>query len=101
MSRIYRDSSKTLLIATHRLEEATNLCNKVLVDRPGTPAGFRSHGGRDCRRRDAFRNITGAMWRRRRAMMLLLHKAWAFIVPRLPYRIRLQGELSACALSNR
>ena len=29
MSRIHRDSRKTLLIATHRLEEAIKLCNKV------------------------------------------------------------------------
>lgn len=31
MSRIHGDSRKTLLIATHRLEEAVKLCNKVLV----------------------------------------------------------------------
>jgi ABC-2 type transport system ATP-binding protein len=31
MNRIYSDSRKTLLIATHRLEEAIKLCNKVLV----------------------------------------------------------------------
>lgn len=31
MARIYKDSAKTLLIATHRLEEAMKLCNKVLV----------------------------------------------------------------------
>jgi ABC-2 type transport system ATP-binding protein len=31
LSRIHRDSQKTLLIATHRLEEAVTLCNKVLV----------------------------------------------------------------------
>jgi ABC-2 type transport system ATP-binding protein len=31
LSRIYKDSRKTLLIATHRLEEAIKLCNKVLI----------------------------------------------------------------------
>lgn len=31
MDRIHRDSLKTLLIATHRLEEAIKLCNKVLI----------------------------------------------------------------------
>jgi ABC-2 type transport system ATP-binding protein len=31
LSRIYQDSRKTLLIATHRLEEAIKLCNKVLI----------------------------------------------------------------------
>jgi ABC-2 type transport system ATP-binding protein len=31
MSRIHQDSRKTLLIATHRLEEAIRLCNKVVV----------------------------------------------------------------------
>jgi ABC-2 type transport system ATP-binding protein len=31
MARLYRDSGKTLLIATHRLEEAIKLCNKVLI----------------------------------------------------------------------
>ena len=31
LSRIHKHSQKTLLIATHRLEEAVKLCNKVLV----------------------------------------------------------------------
>jgi ABC-2 type transport system ATP-binding protein len=31
LSRIHKDSHKTLLIATHRLEEAVKLCNKILV----------------------------------------------------------------------
>jgi ABC-2 type transport system ATP-binding protein len=31
MSRVYQDSRRTLLIATHRLEEAMVLCNKVLI----------------------------------------------------------------------
>jgi ABC-2 type transport system ATP-binding protein len=31
MARLYRDSGKTLLIATHRFEEALKLCNKVLI----------------------------------------------------------------------
>jgi ABC-2 type transport system ATP-binding protein len=31
MSRIYEGSRKTLLIATHRVEEAMQLCNKVVV----------------------------------------------------------------------
>jgi ABC-2 type transport system ATP-binding protein len=31
LSRIYEGSRKTLLIATHRLEEAMKLCNKVVV----------------------------------------------------------------------
>lgn len=31
LNRIHEDSRKTLLIATHRLEEAVTLCNKVLV----------------------------------------------------------------------
>jgi ABC-2 type transport system ATP-binding protein len=31
LSRIHSDSRKTLLIATHRLEDATRLCNKVMV----------------------------------------------------------------------
>ena len=40
MSRVYRDSGKTLLIATHRLEEALKLCNKVLVINSGRIAAF-------------------------------------------------------------
>ncbi len=31
MDRVYQDARKTLLIATHRLEEAIKLCNKVMV----------------------------------------------------------------------
>jgi ABC-2 type transport system ATP-binding protein len=31
LSRIYQDSGKTLLIATHRLDEAMNLCNKIVI----------------------------------------------------------------------
>jgi ABC-2 type transport system ATP-binding protein len=31
MSRIYQNSGRTLLIATHRVEEALKLCNKVLI----------------------------------------------------------------------
>jgi ABC-2 type transport system ATP-binding protein len=42
MSRIYRDSGKTLLIATHRPEEAMLLCNKVLVIDKGCARAFAS-----------------------------------------------------------
>lgn len=42
MSRIYGDSGKTLLIATHRLEEAVKLCNKVLIIDRGYAQAFRS-----------------------------------------------------------
>jgi ABC-2 type transport system ATP-binding protein len=40
MHRIYRDSRKTLLIATHRLEEAMRLCNKVLLINKGRLIAF-------------------------------------------------------------
>jgi len=40
LGRIYRDSRKTLLIATHRMEEAIKLCNKVLVIDNGRLKGF-------------------------------------------------------------
>jgi ABC-2 type transport system ATP-binding protein len=40
MSRIHQNSRKTLLIATHRLEEAVKLCNKVLVIDKGRVKGF-------------------------------------------------------------
>lgn len=40
LSRIYRQSNKTLLIATHRLEEAMKLCNKVLVIDEGRLKAF-------------------------------------------------------------
>ena len=42
MSRIYKDSRKTLLIATHRLEEAIKLCNKILIVDKGRVRAFRS-----------------------------------------------------------
>ena len=38
--RIYNSSHRTLLIATHRIEEAVKLCNKVLVIDKGTVKGF-------------------------------------------------------------
>jgi ABC-2 type transport system ATP-binding protein len=40
MSRIHNGSRKTLLIATHRLEEATKLCNKVVIVDEGRLKGF-------------------------------------------------------------
>jgi ABC-2 type transport system ATP-binding protein len=40
ISRIYRDSQKTLLIATHQVEEARKLCNKVLIIDRGRVKGF-------------------------------------------------------------
>ena len=40
MRRIYRDARKTLLIATHRLEEATRLCSKVLIIDEGRLKAF-------------------------------------------------------------
>jgi ABC-2 type transport system ATP-binding protein len=40
LGRIYHDSRKTLLIATHRMEEAIKLCNKVLVIDNGWLKGF-------------------------------------------------------------
>jgi ABC-type proline/glycine betaine transport system ATPase subunit len=40
MSRIHNGSRKTLLIATHRLEEATKLCNKVVIVDEGRIKGF-------------------------------------------------------------
>lgn len=42
MRRIHKDSGKTLLIATHRLEEAERLCNKVLVINRGLVKAFDS-----------------------------------------------------------
>lgn len=40
LSRIYGDANKTLLIATHRIEEALRLCNKVLVIDKGRVQAF-------------------------------------------------------------
>ncbi|MGF7179803.1 ABC transporter ATP-binding protein [Tunturiibacter psychrotolerans] len=40
LSRIYVDSRKTLLIATHRMDEALKLCNKVLVIDKGRVQAF-------------------------------------------------------------
>jgi len=40
LSRIYNGSGKTLLIATHRVEEATKLCNKVLIIDEGRVKAF-------------------------------------------------------------
>jgi ABC-2 type transport system ATP-binding protein len=40
MRRIYRDARKTLLIATHRLEEATRLCTKILIIDEGRLRAF-------------------------------------------------------------
>lgn len=40
MSRIHQDSRKTLLIATHRLEEAIKLCNKIVVIDQGRLKAF-------------------------------------------------------------
>lgn len=42
ISRIYKDSRKTLLIATHRMEEAMKLCNKVAVINEGRLRAFDS-----------------------------------------------------------
>ncbi len=42
LSRIYSDSGKTLLIATHRIDEALKLCNKVLVIDKGCIQAFGS-----------------------------------------------------------
>jgi ABC-2 type transport system ATP-binding protein len=42
MARIYHNSSKTLLIATHRLEEAKTLCNKVMIIDGGRVKAFDS-----------------------------------------------------------
>jgi ABC-2 type transport system ATP-binding protein len=42
LSRIYQDSRRTLLIATHRLEEAMTLCNKVLIIDKGELRAFDS-----------------------------------------------------------
>lgn len=42
LSRIYRDSARTLLIATHRTEEALRLCNKILVVNHGRVMAFSS-----------------------------------------------------------
>jgi ABC-2 type transport system ATP-binding protein len=42
MARIYHNSSKTLLIATHRLEEAMTLCNKVMIIDGGRVKAFDS-----------------------------------------------------------
>jgi energy-coupling factor transporter ATP-binding protein EcfA2 len=41
LNRIYSDTRKTLLIATHRMDEALRLCNKVLVIDKGTHPGLR------------------------------------------------------------
>jgi ABC-2 type transport system ATP-binding protein len=40
MSRVYKGSHKTLLIATHRVEEATKLCNKVAIVHDGRLKAF-------------------------------------------------------------
>lgn len=40
LGRIHQDSRKTLLIATHRMEEAVKLCNRVLVIDKGRLKGF-------------------------------------------------------------
>ncbi len=42
LSRIYGDSHKTLLIATHRMDEVLKLCNKVLVIDKGCVQAFDS-----------------------------------------------------------
>jgi ABC-2 type transport system ATP-binding protein len=42
LSRIYSDTRKTLLIATHRMDEALKLCNKVLVIDKGRIQAFDS-----------------------------------------------------------
>jgi ABC-2 type transport system ATP-binding protein len=42
LSRIYSGSRKTLLIATHRMDEALKLCNKVLVIDKGRVQAFDS-----------------------------------------------------------
>jgi len=42
LSRLYQGSRKTLLIATHRLEEAATLCNKVMVVDAGRVRAFDS-----------------------------------------------------------
>jgi ABC-2 type transport system ATP-binding protein len=42
MSRVYAGSGKTLLIATHKMEEAMELCNKVLVINSGRIKSFES-----------------------------------------------------------
>lgn len=42
LTRVYRDSRTTLLIATHRLEEAVKLCNKVMVIDGGLLRAFDS-----------------------------------------------------------
>jgi ABC-2 type transport system ATP-binding protein len=42
MARIYHNSSKTMLIATHRLEEAMTLCNKVMIIDGGRVKAFDS-----------------------------------------------------------
>jgi ABC-2 type transport system ATP-binding protein len=41
-STVHRNSRKTLLIATHRAEEASLLCNKVLVVAEGKVKGSAS-----------------------------------------------------------
>jgi ABC-2 type transport system ATP-binding protein len=40
LERVYRNAQKTLLIATHRLEEAMKLCNKVMVIDHGRICAF-------------------------------------------------------------
>jgi ABC-2 type transport system ATP-binding protein len=42
LSRIYSDTRKTLLIATHRMDEALKLCNKILVIDKGRIQAFDS-----------------------------------------------------------
>jgi ABC-2 type transport system ATP-binding protein len=44
ISRVYAGSGKTLLIATHKMEEAMELCNKVLVINAGRIKSFQSIG---------------------------------------------------------
>ncbi len=44
LGHIYRDSRKTLLIATHRPEEAVKLCNKVMIIDKGRMAAFERVG---------------------------------------------------------
>jgi ABC-2 type transport system ATP-binding protein len=49
LSTIHRNSRKTLLIATHRPEEASLLCNKVLVVGGGNILGRESIRGLDAK----------------------------------------------------
>ena len=89
LSRIYGDSRKTLLIATHMPEEALRLCNKVLVIDKGRAQAFSSLRDVLAEGNTPVPVLSAHAGFRRMYEILLLRKAWAFVGAGLPHRIRL------------